>query len=238
MKVENLLKKLTNSVYYLPAQEGPDRPVLGYIRGLRFSVAVDAGNSSKHIELFYSALKENRLVLPSFTVLTHWHWDHTFAMHKVTGVTIASYLTNEKLKEVSSWQWDSTSMKKRVVEKKDILFCHECMEKEYPDKKNIKVVTADICFNDRLTIDMGEMNCVIQTITAPHSADSTLVYIPTEKVVFAGDAHNEDFYLADIAKERQKRKIYYEFLKKLDFCYYVSGHGMPKSKEEILRCLD
>ena len=53
--------------------------MLGYIRGERYSLAVDAGNSRRHVEKFYAALDAAELRRPDFTVLTHWHWDHTSA---------------------------------------------------------------------------------------------------------------------------------------------------------------
>ena len=74
------LIKITDRISYLPGEQRTDRPLLYYIRGDRYSVAVDAGNSRAHVELFYSALTAAGLPLPKLTVLTHWHWDHTFGL--------------------------------------------------------------------------------------------------------------------------------------------------------------
>ncbi len=43
------LEQLTPRVYQLPFSQENDRPALGYIRGDRFSLMVDAGNSSEHV---------------------------------------------------------------------------------------------------------------------------------------------------------------------------------------------
>ena len=67
------LIKITDRISYLPGEQRTDRPLLYYIRGDRYSVAVDAGNSRAHVELFYSALTAAGLPLPKLTVLTHWH---------------------------------------------------------------------------------------------------------------------------------------------------------------------
>ena len=40
-----MLKKISECIYYLPPDSETDRPVLGYIRGDRYSLMVDAGNS-------------------------------------------------------------------------------------------------------------------------------------------------------------------------------------------------
>ena len=94
------LKKVTDRVYYYPFDETKDRPILGYIRGDEFSVAVDAGHSAEHVADFYAAIEEEGLPLPEVTVITHWHWDHTFGMHAVAGKTVASRRTQAHLLEV------------------------------------------------------------------------------------------------------------------------------------------
>ena len=93
-------RKVSGRVYYLPSEERTDRPVLGYVKGDRYSLAVDAGNSPDHVEKSYRALTESNLRLPDFTIVTHWHWGHTFGMHSISGKTVAGHLTNRRLSEV------------------------------------------------------------------------------------------------------------------------------------------
>ena len=97
------LQKTSDRIYYLSAYSETDRPVLGYIRGDRYSLMVDAGNSSNHVDLFNRELTELGLPLPDYVAITHWHWDHTFGMSAVTGKTIANKITNEQLKVVKGW---------------------------------------------------------------------------------------------------------------------------------------
>ena len=58
------LVRLTDRVWFLPHDEPTDRPVLGYIRGDRLSLAVDAGASPAHVADFYRALADEGLPLP------------------------------------------------------------------------------------------------------------------------------------------------------------------------------
>ena len=39
------LKKLTEHIWYMPYEEERDRPNLGYIKGDKWSLAIDAGHS-------------------------------------------------------------------------------------------------------------------------------------------------------------------------------------------------
>ncbi|MBP5726944.1 MAG: MBL fold metallo-hydrolase, partial [Clostridia bacterium] len=91
------LKRLTEHIWYMPFEEERDRPNLGYIKGDHWSLAVDAGHSDVHVWEFYSLLEKENLPLPSLTVLTHWHWDHTFGMHAVQGLCLANERTDRYL---------------------------------------------------------------------------------------------------------------------------------------------
>ena len=53
-------------------------PVIGYVKGNKYSLAVDAGNSICHVEKLYSAIRNLGLKQPEYIAITHWHWDHTF----------------------------------------------------------------------------------------------------------------------------------------------------------------
>lgn len=67
---------------------------------------------------FYRALRSCDLKEPDFTVITHWHYDHTFGLHDISGVSIAHQKTNLFLRE----QQDRANDKKYIdILKKMIL---------------------------------------------------------------------------------------------------------------------
>ena len=139
-----MLKRLTERAWYLPWEEETDRPNLCYLLGERHSLAVDAGNSPAHVGKLYRALEEQGLPLPDFTVLTHWHWDHTFGLGAVHGVGIASAKTNQKLRQVAAWQWTPQAMEERERQGENIPFCNEHIRKEYPRLGEIAVCPAAV----------------------------------------------------------------------------------------------
>ena len=104
------LKNLTKNIYFLPHEPEVDRPMLAYVKGDKFSLAVDAGYSKKHVQDFYRALRSCDLKEPDFTVITHWHYDHTFGLHDISGVSIAHPKTNLFLRE----QQDRANDKKYI----------------------------------------------------------------------------------------------------------------------------
>ena len=101
MPMKNHLQQLGANTWIFPQDPGKDRPNLGYVRGEKMALAIDAGHSSSHVEDFYEALDREGLPLPDLTVITHWHWDHTYGMHAVHGRTIARPETNRHLLEIA-----------------------------------------------------------------------------------------------------------------------------------------
>lgn len=51
------LNRLTDRIYYLEHEPETDRPMLAYIRGDKWSLAIDAGYSSSHVADFYRAIE-------------------------------------------------------------------------------------------------------------------------------------------------------------------------------------
>ena len=179
------LKKLSEHIWYMPYESERDRPNLGYVKGDNWSLAIDAGHSDNHVKEFYALLKAEGLPLPSLTVLTHWHWDHTFGMHAVNGLCIANEKTNAHLLE-----WKSKIESEGPAE---FLSIHESIRKEYAGGKEVIVKPADVLFSGEMTFDLGGCKVRIVESEAPHTEDSTLVYIENDKILFTGDSTCDDF---------------------------------------------
>jgi len=180
------LKRLSEHIWYMPYESERDRPNLCYVKGQNWSLAVDAGHSAAHTKEFYALLEREGLPLPSLTVLTHWHWDHTFGMHAVNGLCLANAKTNEYLSE-----W------KEKIEKngpEEFLAIHESIRKEYSGGAEVIVKPADVIFSGEMTLDLGGCTVKVLQTEAPHTDDSTLVFVETDKVLFVGDSICDDFF--------------------------------------------
>ncbi len=243
----NSLEKITDRVYYFPFDDDKDRPVLGYIRGDRFSVAVDAGHSAEHVADFYRAIKMKGLPEPALTVITHWHWDHTFGMHAVKGKTMASRRTNAHLRQIIATHDVSmtdlpaagapagssdtfTDSDGALLAR--LISLDEHVATEYAGGQQVIVKPADIEFEDFAGVDAGGVEIDVTEAVSPHTDDTTFVYIPQERVLFTGDAVMGEWPSRYIDPDKMKQLI--AKVGVLDFDVAVTGHWPPCSKEQLL----
>ena len=143
------LQRLSEHTWLFPFDSPKDRPNLGYIRGGNMALAVDAGHSSSHVKDFYEALEKEGLPLPDLTVLTHWHWDHTFGIHAVHGRTLLRPETNEKLRQLQSKMTADPLWKTRF------LSSDPSIHKEYAGGVPLVIVPGDEEIREDREIDLG-----------------------------------------------------------------------------------
>lgn len=233
-----MLIKLTDRIYYMPHNEDTDRPVLGYIRGDKFSLMVDSGNSKNHVELFTDNVLELEMPYPDYVAITHSHWDHTYGMSSLSSISIACNRTNDYLESMTRWEWTDEAMKNRLESGEEIEFCDTMIRREYPDLSRIKVKTADILFNEKLTIDLGGIECQLVKLENSHADDCVVVYVPKEKVIFIGDIISEDFHHGEHKYYKEKLESLMCAFKSIDFNTALFGHMEPFTKKELMEWLD
>lgn len=232
------MKKYSDRIYYLPYNQNTDRPNLGYIRGDKYTLMIDAGNSREHVQMFMEELQKEGLKKPDFVALTHWHWDHTYGLHAVDAVSIACSKTNDLLHKMSKWSFSDEAMEARIQSGEDISFCTEMIKKEYPDRSKIHIVPAEIVFENYMVLELGGISCRMLRIGGSHSEDSVIFHIPEEEFVFLGDSDSEDHHHGEPKFYPDLLQDYYEALKALDFTYCLPGHWTPQTKEEQLKYLE
>lgn len=220
------LNKLTNRIYFLGHDPEADRPMLAYLKGDKFSLAIDAGYSASHVQDFYKAIKAEGFKKPDFTVITHWHYDHTFGMHAINGISIAHNKTNEFLKDQQEQSRDTDYIK--VLKKEDIHF-----RKEYCGQDKLNIVLSDIAFSDKMTLDLGGITANIFHTVSPHSDDTTCIYVPEERVLFLGDSTSEDFFNGGYM-DKDKLQSLIQMIQSTDCDCCILSHCEPLAKEDLL----
>lgn len=244
--------KYSDRVRILDKDDATDRPCLGYIKGSRHAMMIDAGTSPRHVALFMEALAVEDLPRPDFAGITHWHWDHSFGMCALDATTIATELTNTRLKEMGRYEWTDEAMRQRLLNGEEIKFCDINLRLEYAGALgSISVVPADIVFTDKLVVDLGDITCECYHTGGPHSEDSAAFFVPEEKLLFIGDGAGKDLYgldwdydpehpeqlgeiLGALPFDPEKLRPYVAFLQSIPFTHCVLGHAGVLTREELL----
>ena len=220
------LQRISEHVWIMPFNSPKDRPNLGYILVAGMALAVDAGHSSSHVEEFYDAVRQEGLPLPALTVITHWHWDHTYGMHAVNGKTLARPETIARLLEIRR------EMGSDPGKIQEFINIDPTIRREYAGGIPVVVVPADETVSEDRTIDLGGVTAEIMLSPSPHTDDALLVYVPKDRVLFVGDAQLGQF--PSWRMDWDKLAALADKVRGIDADIVIDGHWKPYTKEEFM----
>lgn len=228
-----MLKQLTERIFYMPQNPETDRPALGLICGNKYSLVVDSGTSPKHAKEFLAELETMHISPIKYLGITHWHWDHIFGIKEMNLVTIAHHLTKDKIEMIKGYQWDDKSLEKYVSDGTFTEFTVECLKKEIPERQFFTIGDLDITFQDSIEIDLGGITCIFKHIGGDHTEDSSIIYIPEEKVLFLGDCIYGGKYNGEYGYTKEKLFKMIDEIEKFDADHYIISHEEVYCKKEI-----
>ena len=182
----HVLAKITDHVYWMPPGP-PDRPSLCGVVGARRTLMLDAGSSVAHTRAFLDALVTASGTRPSAVVYTHADWDHVLGGAEVGGLVIAHALTAERLIELAERDWSDEGLDLRVAAGTSSAQHAADVKAEMPAPRMVAVAPADIIFQDRIEIDLGDVTVCVRHIGGDHSADSSVMHVEPDRVLFMGD---------------------------------------------------
>jgi glyoxylase-like metal-dependent hydrolase (beta-lactamase superfamily II) len=233
VKVKKMLKKLTDRIFYLPHEQKTDRPALGLISGDHCSLIVDGGNSPAHATKFLEKVKQLNVAPLRYLAITHWHWDHVFGIAAMNVLTISHDETKKQLDYMRTLHWDDDSLDSRVKNGEEIEFCRDMIKLEMPSREELRIKSPELIFTEKIEIDLGNITCLIEHVGGEHALDSSIIYIPEEKVMFLGDCICPDLYSGDRSFDRIKLANLLDKITKYDVDYYVTSHHEPETYEEL-----
>lgn len=209
-----------------------DRPILGMVIGTKKILMIDAGNSEEHVNYFLKELKKREIPNPDIVVLTHWHWDHILGLSALTDtVSIASKETEREMEKLIPFSWSDEAIDARVKEGVEIEFCAKAIKEEYTNHRDIMITLPDITIERRAEINLGGVTCIVQHVGGDHAADSVIVYIKEEKILFLGDCIYPRMYAKKVHYTINETLRLLDELESFDAETYIPSHQQPISKE-------
>ncbi|MFN8459464.1 MAG: MBL fold metallo-hydrolase, partial [Anaerolineae bacterium] len=227
------LNQISAHVYWLAPDSTTDRPTLGAIVGESATLMVDAGNSPAHANLFLAELVKLGLAKPKYVVLTHWHWDHIFGVSAFDVPLIAYAETQQVMAEMAQLDWSDAALDQRVAAGTEIEFCRDMIKAEWPDRTNLQLRPPDISFVSQLEFNLGGVGCQVKHVGGDHASDSTIVYVPEDRVIFLSDCMYEDLHHGPRTYTTQKLFPLIDEIMSYEADYYIFGHNpepMPRSE--------
>lgn len=180
------MQKISDSVYWLPPAP-PDRPSLCAVVGDRRTLMLDGGSSAAHARLFLDGLAAEGVAPPSYVALTHSHWDHVFGVAEFDAPVIAHALTAEALVELGATDWSDEALDRRVAAG-EVSAAHAAhVKEELPAPREVQVAPADIVISDGLDLELGGATVRVRHVGGDHAADSCVMYVEPDGVLFLGD---------------------------------------------------
>jgi glyoxylase-like metal-dependent hydrolase (beta-lactamase superfamily II) len=164
-----------------------DRPALGAVHGDRATLLVEGGASEAHLGAFAAELAARGRPPVTAIALTHWHWDHSFGSAGVPVRVVAHRDTAAALAVQAGYDWSDAALDARVRDGLEIAFCAANIRLELPDRSGLRIVVPSETYLDRRTIDLGGVVADLVHVGGDHAADSCVVHVPGDDVLFLGD---------------------------------------------------
>lgn len=219
-----MLNKINTSTYYLSNDDNKERPTLGLVCGDKYSLVIDSGNSVQHAQDFLKGIETLNVPPVKYLVITHGHWDHFLGMNEFGATTIVNSLTNQIINDWQSYSFDDDSLRNYVDSNLMTSKCMEIIKTEIPVRDSFKLNSPDIIFEKSIIIDLGNKICVLETINSTHTDDSTIIYVPDEKVLFLGDCAYGTTTNSLFHYKQSLLLPMIEDIKKYDATYFLLGH--------------
>ena len=244
------LYKLSESCYGAITKESSGMGSnAGFIDLGNFTIIIDTTLNIRAAQDLRRAAVQYTDKEPNLIIITHFHMDHVIGNTVFDSSTLIM-TSHRTLKNIE------TENPKRIVDikktaAKEIAEMEENLRIEQDEEKRkeiannlqyIKTVQADVfflrgpnvSFEEKLVFYGEKITVHLQTYQKAHTDGDVIIFIPEEKVLFAGDLlfANVDPWLGS-GDPAGWVSIIDEELLKIDFKVVVPGHGKLASKEEF-----
>ena len=139
---------------------------------------------------------------------------------------------------MATWEWDDYALEQRVEKGIEIPFCCNMIKLEIPDRREFVLTPPQIGFESKMEIDLGNLHCVIEKVGGDHAPDSSVIFVPEEKVLFLGDCLNVDIYHGDRSYSTLEVCRLVEKLSSYKANYYIDSHNGIMLKGKMDKVFD
>jgi cyclase len=222
---ENGLTKVTGSIYaYADVKAATPQNSFGanagIIIGQDFLVAVDSLMSSREAKRFIKDINKISKKPIKFLINTHYHLDHSLGNSEFAklGAIIISHENDQKNMHKAGEGMLQYAKQSGLSDQ---------------DMQGTRLAYPTLTFSDRVTLNVGNNQIELLFIGPSHTTGSVLVFIPQEKVLFAGDLlfTNCHPFLGEANIEGWIKVL--DYIMTMDVDKIIPGHGPVSSKKDV-----
>jgi glyoxylase-like metal-dependent hydrolase (beta-lactamase superfamily II) len=187
------LIRITERVWLWPHHPDPGRVQagVGVIAGDDGCLLVDAGHSPALARRIMNALGGAGLPRARTVVYTHHHWDHVWGAQEWGVPVVGHELTAEALRAEAEKPWSDAYLSAETARNPRLAPSYGARARAMAEDgwDSFRIVPPDETFTDRHRVRLGGVTVELQHVGGGHAADSTVVRVPSEGVLFLGDCY-------------------------------------------------
>lgn len=233
MKLQNL-QRVTSRVWVHPASPHPAdvQSTVGIVVGTDETLLIDAGNSPRLGNHIRQQLEVIGAPPVGRVVYTHHHWDHTFGACAYRAPALAHRACRAELLELAQKPWGQAYLEQAVLRDPARAFRYEAMGRSIKAWDEFEIVVPQALDTEQSPLHVGEVALEVRYVGGAHAADSVVVGVPAEGVLFLGDC----FYPPPLDLRRAGDTDDLAMLAALitpEYRFYVSGHDSVATFDEL-----
>jgi glyoxylase-like metal-dependent hydrolase (beta-lactamase superfamily II) len=232
------LTQLTEHIWFFPHDPDPNavQSSIGVIATRNESLLIDAGNSPRLARQLKTELVRCHLPPISRIIYTHHHWDHVYGACEFGVQVTAHVMCKDILEEESKKPWGIEFVNEEISRNPKLAVSYNARAKSINDWDAFKIIVPEDVFEKAKVIHLDGLSLELEHVGGEHAADSIIVKVPQEGVMFLGDC----YYPPPLHLREEDSVPSFEMLRRLqDNAYqlYVEGHDKPFTQVELVQFL-
>jgi cyclase len=206
------MQQISNVIY---TETGYMAPNVGFISTKEGAILVDSPflpEDSKEWSQTITKINEKGI---TYLINTHCHFDHMLGNCFLTQRTIA----HKNAPRGFRFYLDEKNLKRDVA-----MFWPEYLKSWEGRFGKVKIIIPQITFSDELNLYLGGTEVQLR-FAGGHSSDSILIYIPSEKVLFAGDILENNCHPGMVSARFDPWVSILRNIEEMEVETIVPGHG-------------
>lgn len=225
-RMDGTLKKIGERVWHLPPHPDPKQvqPRVDVVVGDKETVLIDAGNTPRVAKTVLSELERIGTPPVGKVIYTHHHWDHVFGGCEYGAEAIAHTRCQTQLEVEALKPWSSAFLTEEVARDPTLEGMASVLRQGVENWTDFRIIVPAVTFETDYEVQGDGYRLELRHVGGKHAADSVVVTLPEEKIMFLGDS----FYPPPLRSGLPDESLDMEMLKKFlaeDCELYLDGHS-------------